>query len=485
MFQGEASKVQITYHDGNDTIYLDDFIKSVVWTGDISWVSRRIDVDLNAIINGDKPAFTIENGKEIRFYNNGVELFRGVVFSSEMNSDGQMRIYAFDEAIYLNKNTDTRIFRKMTASQILKKICAEYGIAAGTIVDTGYVIPKLIFREKTLYQMIVIALTETRKQTGMRFFLYSEQGKLHLVERKDQVVRWVIERGVNMTNATRVLSIEELRNNVTVSGGNSDNPTSSNVRDSDSIKRYGMMKHVEEMPGDATKSQIDQRAKQLLKDLNKQEETCTVEALGIDDVFAGRAVYVAEPMTGMAGGFYVSSDTHRFENGTHTMRLNLSRADDLPELEYEAPPESKSSTIAAAVGDAPSKTASAVINAAKAYIGKTRYGMGWGRTESDRRHNKFDCSSFVKLVFEKAGVNIGGPFSDVSTETLVKEGRAISLSDVEPGDLIFANTYKKNGHVLIYVGGGKVIGCGRSGTKINNLSYWKSTYGIGAVRRVL
>jgi cell wall-associated NlpC family hydrolase len=488
MFQGEAIDIKLVYYDGKSAVYLDDFVKSIVWSGDVTQAARRLDVELNATINGDARLYPLENGKEIRFYNGKTELFRGFIFTNEIDTDGQARITAYDEAIYLVKNVDTRVYRKMTASAIIRKLCAEFGIATGTIVDTGYVIPKMILRKKTLWDMILMALTETRKQTGKRFFVYAAEGKLHVVQRKDQVVRWVIERGNNMISGTRVLSIEDLRNNITVIGGEDANPISSNARNADSIKKYGMMKHIERMDTDVTKSQTDQRAKQLLSEMNREHEDISVEALGIDDVFAGRAVYMRDAMTGLIGGFYVATDSHRFERGTHIMSLTLTRTDELPTLEYEEPKEVTSSSggnSRSKIEGKASGTAAEVISIAESYVGKTRYNMGWGRTESDRRNNKFDCSSFVKHVFAKAGVNIGGPFSGVTTDTLAKEGRAISVNDLRPGDLVFANTYKHNGHVLIYIGDGKVIGCGRSGTRINKLSYWKSTYGLGSIRRVL
>ncbi|WP_276913196.1 XkdQ/YqbQ family protein [Aneurinibacillus aneurinilyticus] len=640
------SDIKVSYIENGVTTNLEPFIETVVWSGDVMQAARRLDITLTATIDGKKRIFKPKNGKEIRFSNLGAEYFRGVIFSHNIDHTGTMKITAYDEAIYLNKNTDTRIFRNMTASQIIKQICTEYGITAGTIVDTGYVIPKLIFREKTLYEMIIMALTETKKQTGKRFFMYTSSGKLHVVERKKQLVPYVIESGVNMISGNHTLSIEDTRNVINVFAGDEQTPITAAVRGNDSIKQFGLMKHVEYMDGNATKSQAEQRAKELLSKMQYQKATSTVEALGLPEAFAGRACYVKDVMIGFANSYYITNDSHTFEDGMHRMALGISLTDELPEIEYVAPKEEDTSNgwggengaeysggkatvnsnvrryeelvrkYAAKYGienmtelllakmmqeskglggdpmqsseslglppntikdpeksieqgvkyfaqvlekakgdvklalqsynfgsgfidyalarggyskevakqysammakkkgwsrygdvnyvdhvlqyytqesfgsgskstDAPNSTIAHVISIAKSYVGKTRYHMGWGRTESDRRANKFDCSSFVKHVFLRAGVDIGGPWHSVTTDTLVREGRSVPLKDVRPGDLVFAHTYKKYGHVLIYTQNGKVIGCGESGTKENSLAYWQSEYGIDAVRRIL
>ena len=100
----------------------------------------------------------------------------------------------------------------------------------------------------------------------------------------------------------------------------------------------------------------------------------------------------------------------------------------------------------------------------------------------------FDCSSFVYWAYEQAGVNLGKR-ANVSTETLKKEGTAVKggLKGAQPGDLIFFDTYKKNGHVMIYLGDGKAIGAqsstGVAVVDINKSDYWSSRLN-GNVRRI-
>ena len=116
----------------------------------------------------------------------------------------------------------------------------------------------------------------------------------------------------------------------------------------------------------------------------------------------------------------------------------------------------------------------AVIDKGKTLIGKTRYVFGGGRSQSDINAGRFDCSSFVHWAFKQTGVDLG-PLTSTSTETLKHLGKPISPNNMKPGDVVFFDTYKIDGHVGIYVGDNKFIGCqGKTGVAIASMA--KGTY---------
>ncbi|MFD1135575.1 XkdQ/YqbQ family protein [Paenibacillus urinalis] len=314
--------------------YVDPIVQSVKWSGDIPLPYRTLIVTLSNTINGKTQAVTFELGKEIRFHVSGAEVFRGVIFSTTIDHSGRMSITAYDENVYLTKNSDTRKFTKMTATAIAKQLCQAFDISAGTFAASGYVIPKLTLRNMTLWDMLVTAFTVTHKQNGKRMYVYSRKGKFHMAERKDVAVRWILENGVNITGASRTQSIEETRTVVKVTGGDKDKPLTATVKNDSAVKLYGTMQHTETADSDSNQSQINQLAAQKLKELSKPNEESTVTALGLVDVVTGSSVYVLEDMTKLIGGFYVTADTHTFENGTHLMDVRISKTDDLPQLDY-------------------------------------------------------------------------------------------------------------------------------------------------------
>lgn len=130
-------------------------------------------------------------------------------------------------------------------------------------------------------------------------------------------------------------------------------------------------------------------------------------------------------------------------------------------------------TLAKKKTKAPSRDISIAINAGMPYLG-TPYVWGGGSTSG------FDCSGFISWAFAQAGISVPS-----STAGLQYTGTRVSYSNIQPGDLIFFNTYKTNGHVGIYLGNGKFIGSQNSGLGIANMTsgYWNDKF-AGHVRRV-
>ncbi|TLS53397.1 hypothetical protein FE782_03755 [Paenibacillus antri] len=312
---------------------VDPIVQSVTWSGEVHAAARRVDIAISNTIDGDTQAIPFEVGRELTVLYDGTEIFRGVIFETFIDINGQATVRAYDENIYLTKNTDSKAFVKVTASEIIRKLCVDFGIPVGTIADTGYVIPRLLFRDQTLWEMMTIALTDSRKQNGRRFYLYSRNGLLNLTERKDMAVKGTIEAGYNILGASYIQSIEDTRTSVKIIGGNDEAPIVATQEDPEMKSLFGTMQHLEYVDGDATKSQVEQLAKQRLKDLAVIDDEASVDALGNIDVVAGAAVYVREPMTGIVGAYYVSADVHTFEGGVHRMNLTLTATDDLPTLE--------------------------------------------------------------------------------------------------------------------------------------------------------
>ena len=106
-----------------------------------------------------------------------------------------------------------------------------------------------------------------------------------------------------------------------------------------------------------------------------------------------------------------------------------------------------------------------------------KYKLGGSRPETG-----FDCSQFVKYVFEQA-LNLSLP---PSARSLSKMGETIKFEDLQPGDLVFFNTRKsKYSHVGIYVGNNKFIHAPRTGKTIRveslTKNYWLKRFN-GATR---
>jgi murein DD-endopeptidase len=85
----------------------------------------------------------------------------------------------------------------------------------------------------------------------------------------------------------------------------------------------------------------------------------------------------------------------------------------------------------------------------------------------------FDCSGLVQYSYRQAGVTLPH-----NTDKQRSASRAVKLSDLRRGDLLFFNQEgKKYGHVGMYIGDGKFVHAPSSGKSVRSdrldSPYWK------------
>ena len=124
-------------------------------------------------------------------------------------------------------------------------------------------------------------------------------------------------------------------------------------------------------------------------------------------------------------------------------------------------------TPAPGAGNAGTTTISKVVAAATAQVGKPYV---YGATGPD----SFDCSGLMQWSYKQAGITIPR-----TSEEQMTAGSGVSPADALPGDLMFPYP----GHVMMCIGGGKVVEARHTGTNI-----WIRSYSPGeyiAARRIV
>ena len=332
--------VRVIYYDDDKAYPLDQFVQNVTVKGNVAQSYREMTVSFVNTNNGRKKMREFKNGRQIRLIVNSNEQFRGIVWDTEIDNEGFQTITAYDYNYYLTKSTDSLKFKNKTATEIIKEICDKFEIETGKMDDTGYKINKLIFPNKTLYDMMIVALTETEKKTGKTYRLFSERGQLCLRERKKQLHKLIIENERNLLSFSYKESIDNVITQVRVTN-NEEESGGVTVKNDKRVEEYGIIQHYEN-DKDATKKEMQEFARQLLKENQLPNREFKIEALGIWGIEAGTALGVREKMTGVQGGFYVQADTHSYDaNGTHTMALTLSKTLDIDRQDYEPPSETQ------------------------------------------------------------------------------------------------------------------------------------------------
>ncbi|MFD0357783.1 C40 family peptidase [Streptomyces sp. NPDC127110] len=153
------------------------------------------------------------------------------------------------------------------------------------------------------------------------------------------------------------------------------------------------------------------------------------------------------------------------------------RGTDRTDLTNASAADNGGSTVAKGSGSSTGSTASkpatgsaaAIISFARAQIGKA-YVLG------STGPNAYDCSGLVQAAYRQAGITLDRVSQDQSMA-----GRSVSLSNLQPGDILYWGPKGSAYHVAIYSGNGKFIGAQNPSTGIveRNMSYDMPT---GAVR---
>lgn len=295
------------------TTDITELVESTSWGGDDKQVARVINLTIVAS-SEDKniPVINFKMGDPVYLRDNkDKEYFRGFVFSKDksVNSD-TMSITAYDGLIYLLKSKGTYNFKNVTPGAITKRLCREFGIAEGNIVNGKPI--KRIFDGESIYNIIMTAYTLESGRTKKKYMPRMDKGRLNIIEKGREVARYVLDPESSILNANYGESIENSINRV-------------KMYDEDN-KYLGEVK-LSGVPGvlqDVYKKAKGENARQIANSmLQGVERTASIDAIGDFQCITGNAVVVKEPHTGLNGLFYIVSDSHEFKDGQHTMKLGL------------------------------------------------------------------------------------------------------------------------------------------------------------------
>lgn len=146
-------------------------------------------------------------------------------------------------------------------------------------------------------------------------------------------------------------------------------------------------------------------------------------------------------------------------------------ADDLTAFLGERGLLQRAGESALTTGQAAAHTAASLVMHAMGFIG-TPYRLGGNRVETG-----FDCSGFVRAVFEQTlGLSLPRR-ADQQAAALP----TITRDELRPGDLVFFNTLRRAySHVGIYVGDGRFVHSPRPGAEVRvenmHISYWSRRF---------
>lgn len=323
----------IKYKNGSAyTTDITQAVSSVSWSGSVSQAARTAEI---AVIHApnDKNItdlkLKIAAGDTIKLSETGNVIFVGEVITKETTSETGTVTYSCTDLLnHLLKSTGVYNFSDTTAERITKKVCADFGISTGSITETKAPIKKMIIDGNSIYEIIMMAYTKAAKQTGKKYICRMDGKKLTVTKKGTIVKNFVLTEEYNITNTKCEETIENMVNTVKIYDDNQ--KQIGEVKKDGWIEKYGIYQQVYKKEKGIN---AETAAKNMLSGVEKK---VTLDGINGDiSCIAGNGVEVYDKATGLNGVFWIDSDTHTWENGIHTMSLELNFKNIMDSKEYD------------------------------------------------------------------------------------------------------------------------------------------------------
>ena len=291
----------------------------ITWKGSASEASRSVDFDyINAPYDKSVNLPSIATGNYISLEDTKEgEIFFGQIFGVEKSSQtGTITFTAYDMMKHLLESTGQYNFKNLTAEAIASQVCADIQVPIRHLHPTGVNIASMICDKMKMYDIVMAAYTKAHKITGDKYFAMIYKRGLGVYKTKWAVKGFTLSENSNIFASSISERMEDIKNKVLIFDDKG--KQIGEVKDDGSIKKFGIFQEIysKEEGIDPTTG-----AKNLLKIKPAQE--IKISAIGDINCLSCYFVEVKDTATGLSGKYWISSDSHTFENGTHKMELEL------------------------------------------------------------------------------------------------------------------------------------------------------------------
>lgn len=376
---------------------LSQLCSSIQWDYDLDQPPEHYQI---SFVHTENIARRVKPGDRIKVYGWAVrplgstiemywELLKRVYIATttiSSGSGGELKATGYNVLWFLMKNKDTVILQNETATQFITRTAQHYGIPLGTVMDTGVMLEREPFMNRTIWDMWVTCLSYTRDiDPNAKFLLQEKNGKVELVAHYPPGAIWEFNRGRfepgplswannpgNIFSSDNTFSMDDYINVIRVYKGGqttsaSQDPLGSGAGSSDvpleggsgdpsiiyqypsqadieagnvgEINRYGMFSDSVDlqMPGETSldlgseAANAQEQAMKIYKKRNKIQNTGTITTFNINTMQAGNPVHVRDNITGLVGKYYVKSGSHTVTDQESSMTLTVNIEDALPE----------------------------------------------------------------------------------------------------------------------------------------------------------
>lgn len=275
-----------------------------------------------SVLKDDKLNF--QEGDPVTFRVREVQAFHGYVFKKSRNSDGQIKVTAYDQIRYL-KNHDTYLYEGITVGELLQRMAADFQLTVGAIDDTGYKLPHTLSDDKALLDMLEDALDLTLIMTGEMYVLYDDFGKLTLKNADTMALDLLVNEAV-AGDFDYTSSIDsDVYNQIKLGFDNEETGTREHYVewDNERIGQWGVLqKYIKVNSTD----NILEKGKAYLKLYNRKSRSLSIKnVMGDIRVRGGSKIYINLNLGDIIANhqMMVESVQHTFKENEHLMDVTM------------------------------------------------------------------------------------------------------------------------------------------------------------------
>lgn len=307
------------YIINNEAVYIPLVAEDIIWE-----TARTGSPGILRFTCIDDGRLHIEEGNAVQLKQNGTGAFYGYIFKKNVKKEHHIEITAYDQLRYF-KNKDTYMYLEKTAGQLLQMICTDFGLKAGMIEDTGYIIPKKAEIDKTLFDIIQNALNDTLMHTGRLYVLFDDYGRLSIRKAENMLLNLLIDKETGQNFAYTSSIDEQTYNRIKLTYDNEKTGTRDiyMVYDSQNVEKWGILQYYESLD---SPERAQEKADALLNLYNTKTRSLRIEkAFGDIRARAGAGVVVRLNLGDVQVENYmlIENVKHCFSGNLHTMDLTL------------------------------------------------------------------------------------------------------------------------------------------------------------------
>lgn len=313
----------VIYIDNGSTAFIPAVEEGIEWSTDRKSTPGKLTFQ----VVGDE-ILKIEEGNAVRLCVDGKNVFYGFIFTKDYKRNNMISITAYDQLRYLN-NKDTYVYLGKKASELISMITADFKLNAGTIEDTGYVIPQKAESNKKLFDIIENALNSTLLNTGKLYCMYDDFGHITLKNIENMKIPLLIDEETAQSYDYSSSIDSDVYNQIKLTFDNEKTGKREVylARDNSNINKWGILQYYDTLQeGENGQAKADA----LLKLYNKKARKLKLSGvLGDIRIRAGCSVVVSMKLPDVTAQSFLLCEkvVHTFKNEEHTMAITLRGGD--------------------------------------------------------------------------------------------------------------------------------------------------------------